>query len=201
MTSPTSQSVTAAQPAERRETRASLRHWLQLADSLLGDSPEPMLPAAAIPNAEQRRQIEETLSSLEKDLTAGPWERTAKAIAVVLAAYPISGGDEMARARVQAFRVALDDVPAWAVEEAARDWLRGQVPSDYNTTFAPLPPQLRKLAERKWVPLIPKKRKLLALLKAKPAPDDHLSEADRAYRIGKFKELIAGIELQSIPTA
>lgn len=75
---------------------------------------------------------------------------TIEAVARLLVAFPatdVTGG--AAGARAEAFAIALDDLPAWAVAAACRDWLRGEGgKGGENYAFAPSPPQLRRLAER-----------------------------------------------------
>jgi hypothetical protein len=51
-----------------------------------------------------------------------------------------------ARARARGYITALEDLPAWAIAEACRCWLRGEA-GEHNYNFAPAPPILRKIAE------------------------------------------------------
>jgi len=63
--------------------------------------------------------------------------------------YGQSATEEAIEAQMMAFDLALDDVPAWAVESAARGWLRAEsLPDGANPAFMPRPPQLRIMAER-----------------------------------------------------
>lgn len=57
------------------------------------------------------------------------------------------------RARIDAYSVALDDVPSWAVATAITKWHRGDCGSDMNYTFAPAPAILRDLAKRELEPV------------------------------------------------
>lgn len=57
------------------------------------------------------------------------------------------------KARMEAYDIALEDVPAWAVEAAARRWIKGEVATlgdKVNLSFPPSPPQLRALALDEW---------------------------------------------------
>jgi hypothetical protein len=47
-------------------------------------------------------------------------------------------------ARIAGYRIALDDVPSWAVEAAAKRWIRGDGMAPAR--FAPTPPELRQAA-------------------------------------------------------
>lgn len=69
-------------------------------------------------------------------------------VANMLMAYPTSGGgnEESGRARAQAYLVALDDVPPWAIAETIKLWHRGQCGPDHNYRFAPAPAELRNAA-------------------------------------------------------
>lgn len=67
-----------------------------------------------------------------------------------LGAFPATDtGEAAGQMRGAAFATALDDMPAWAVAAACRDWLRGEHGTgDERYAFAPSPPQLRRLAAR-----------------------------------------------------
>ncbi len=71
-------------------------------------------------------------------------------VAKLLAAFPAGNmSDAVIDARSEAYDVALEDVPAWAVEVAAKRWIKGDVATlgdKPNLSFPPSPPQLRVLA-------------------------------------------------------
>ena len=99
-------------------------------------------------DAEQRElaEISSTYSAME---APGPGDRILRAVGRLLVTFPgqqLSEG--AAKVRGDAYREALDDLPAWCVEQACRDWLRGDVAGEQNMAFAPSPPQLRKIALR-----------------------------------------------------
>ena len=76
-------------------------------------------------------------------------QATIAAVAQVLVAFPVTDAGVAGTARAEAFAMALDDLPAWAVAAACRQWLRGEGGiGGENYAFAPSPPQLRRLAER-----------------------------------------------------
>ena len=65
-------------------------------------------------------------------------------VANMLMAYPMAGGsEETGRARSQAYLIALDDVPPWAIADTIKLWHRGQCGPDHNYRFAPAPAELR----------------------------------------------------------
>ncbi len=68
-----------------------------------------------------------------------------KTLMILLAAFPAQSlSEEIVAARIAGYRIALDDMPAWAVEEAAKMWLRGSLPEAGQ--YAPAPPVLRRTA-------------------------------------------------------
>jgi len=71
-------------------------------------------------------------------------------VARLLLAFPTANMSEaIAAARKDAYQVALEDVPTWAVAAAGKRWVRGDVAilgDKVNLSFPPSPPQLRLLA-------------------------------------------------------
>lgn len=59
-----------------------------------------------------------------------------------------SGGavltEQVAEAKAEAYRDAVDDLPPWAIAEAVKRWHRGQC-GDHNYSFAPAPAVLRNV--------------------------------------------------------
>lgn len=80
----------------------------------------------------------------------GDQARIMAHIAKLLLVFPGQGSAsrEAQAARAEAFGIALDDVPAWCVEEACRRWLRAECGNDGH--WAPTPPELRKVAGVLW---------------------------------------------------
>ncbi|WP_156886774.1 hypothetical protein [Pleomorphomonas oryzae] len=74
--------------------------------------------------------------------------------AKLLVVFPASNISEaVIDARSEAYEIALEDVPAWTVEAAAKRWLKGEVAvlaDKPNLSFPPSPPQLRALALDEW---------------------------------------------------
>lgn len=77
-----------------------------------------------------------------------------KQAAKLLAVFPAGNLSEaVIDARSEAYQIALEDVPTWAVEAAAKHWLKGEVYAlndKPNLSFPPSPPQLRALALDEW---------------------------------------------------
>lgn len=116
------------------------------------------LPAAMMLTDQQRRMIEEHIRGLRSLLLQTPDESpdaeaaTLVIITKLLLAKPSQGTSEKgAEAKGEAYMIALDDVPAWAVDAAVRRWYRGDCGKDdrgkpYDYTWAPDSAVLRKLA-------------------------------------------------------
>ncbi|SCM75386.1 hypothetical protein KL86PLE_20054 [uncultured Pleomorphomonas sp.] len=75
-------------------------------------------------------------------------------VAKLLTVFPAANiGAAVAKARREAYEIAIEDVPAWTVEAAAKRWLKGEVATlgdKVNLSFPPSPPQLRALALDEW---------------------------------------------------
>ena len=80
--------------------------------------------------------------------------RALRQVARLLAVFPACDlGEAVVDARSEAYETALEDVPAWAVEAAAKRWIKGDVAAlgeRPNLAFPPSPPQLRALALDEW---------------------------------------------------
>lgn len=55
-----------------------------------------------------------------------------------------TGSPEATEMMLQAYAMAIEDAPTWAIEEAARRWISGKCGSK---RFAPSPPELRCAAD------------------------------------------------------
>jgi hypothetical protein len=76
------------------------------------------------------------------------------------------GGQLAGEAKGEAYMAALDDVPYWATEEAARLWYRGECGERHNYTWPPAPAVLRSIARRSECALRWKSTELQQLLTA-----------------------------------
>lgn len=128
-------------------TTLSMPRWLRSSLDSVNLMGPPKIPAEKSLSLSQRAVVEGLLAEAEAMLEAGPLERTTEHLSDLLGTFPAKAGTEAARAK--GFRIALEDLPAWAIEAAVRKWLRGEDgegTEDYS--FAPSPPQLRRLALR-----------------------------------------------------
>lgn len=68
-----------------------------------------------------------------------------KAVMVLLSSFPRQAGNEgMTDILYEAYSVACEEVPSWAVEEAVHRWVSGKCGAQH---WAPSPPELRVAAE------------------------------------------------------
>jgi hypothetical protein len=94
---------------------------------------------------EHRRWLErraEIIDSFQNDRRP---DRAVAIVSTLLTAFPHREMSEgAALMKIAAFRIALDDAPTWAVEEAAKRWTRDET---LGNGFAPTPPQLRAVVD------------------------------------------------------
>lgn len=138
----------------------------------------------------QRTDVERHVSILEKACKTGPVERVGAALAGILSAFPqqqASNEEQMARASM--YQIALDDLPAWAVERGVKMWMRRENPEGReNYAFAPSPPQLRRLA---WVAFGKVKGELQVLSRLLAAQvDPELSSEQRAASLARLQQIV-----------
>jgi hypothetical protein len=127
-------------------------------------------------SATERQTISATIGSLERSLSElGPTEAVAAQVMKFLLAFPGRELSDMAHeARCEMYVDALEDLPAWAVKEGCRRWLRREDGAgDENYSFAPSAPQLRRLAERATYTVRCRIQQLDRLLKARVGEPDH----------------------------
>jgi hypothetical protein len=112
--------------------------------------------------------IEQRIEELEAARRSTDMPAAMSEVTGLLVSFPMQAlSDATARARSRAYATALDDLPAWAVSEACRRWIRAEVEGDHNFNFAPSPPVLRTIAIEATVPLMAHVAELKKLLKAK----------------------------------
>jgi hypothetical protein len=115
------------------------------------------LPAAYMPTAAQRNVMEKHMAALVPILSQTPNQNadyeaaTLVLVTNLMLALPGQRTSETgAEAKGDAYMMALDDLPSWAVESAIRGWHRGEStkigkePHDFR--WLPAPAVLRKLA-------------------------------------------------------
>jgi hypothetical protein len=115
----------------------------------------PWMPAEAMPTAAQRCLIARHVDALKKLMVQTPERDKASGMATLalitklMQAMPGYRMSEAAiKARVEAFMVALESDPYWAVAEAIRGWYRGKYGEQHDYRKQPAPAVLHKLAMR-----------------------------------------------------
>lgn len=92
--------------------------------------------------------MEETSSRLAAHLGAADPAEVAKCVAILQAQFPVrETSDVSAAARAEGYMLALEGVPLFAMKEAVRRVLKGEVP-DISPKFMPTSAQLRDLVNR-----------------------------------------------------
>lgn len=151
----------------------------------------PTLPASSILSPTERAEIERHVAELEAlcaqtPVDADRWEgETLIVITKLMLALPAAAQNEAgAEATGEAFQVALDDMPTWAVAAAVRRWYRGEcgenekgLPYDYH--WRPAPAELRRVAFAERWRVLSRVKILRALLATVPAiefSDEHCAE-------------------------
>jgi hypothetical protein len=118
----------------------------------------PTLPARLTLSQGERAEIERHVAALDSLCSQTPleddqWEcATLVVVTKLMLALPSSQQNEAgAEASGEAFQMALEDLPTWAVASAVRLWYRGDCgvnergdPYDYH--WRPAPAELRKVA-------------------------------------------------------
>lgn len=115
-----------------------------------------LLSAGLAPQGAEREALEDRkqylLGSLNPSSSDDERRALAKIVAALLGAFPTYGADrEDAKATVALVCRALDDVPVWAVQRAAGNFLKGTTLTRWSPDRAPTPPQIR--AEAKLITL------------------------------------------------
>ncbi len=114
-----------------------------------GERPVKYLSGGLTLTAEQRGAIERKVAELRVAAIVVPNSESRKIhlglIASMLLAYPVTGTAEAGKARSEAYLYAIEDIPAWLVNDVIKAWHRGECGSDYNYRWAPAPAELRTI--------------------------------------------------------
>lgn len=113
----------------------------------------PTLPADLMLNPAQVKMVSDYVDDLLSLMAQTPendaeFEKAAcAAITKMMLALPTQKVTEVAaEARVEAFMVAVEDLPYWAVVAAIKGWYRGRHGDEHDYTWQPAPATLRLLA-------------------------------------------------------
>lgn len=170
----------------------------------------PTLPAALLPNETQRTRLLQHVDALNKNCSRTPevdaGAEAAMLVIVTKLLLALTGqrtSETGAEAKGEAYMAALEDIPAWAVEEAVRGWYRGtsrqldpKQPHDFR--WAPAPAVLRRLAEIELFKVKGRALALQQLLDAEPLvefSEEHCATM-RERIIGLFRPKVIGTDRQ-----
>lgn len=130
---------------------------------------------------------------LEADLSPACPEQIIEVVRDLFAAAPQQGvTPDVMRTRYRVFAEALSDMPAWAIREAARKWIKGEAPG--NTAFAPSPGELSRLALAETLPHRALIEKLRRIQSARPLEQMTRTPETKAKIDNGFKALMANLE-------
>ncbi len=123
----------------------------------------PTLPASLLLGAGERAEVERHIQALDDLLDQTPYmdpQREGETLVLLtkmMLALPATTQNEAGvQASGEAYQVALEDVPTWAVAAALRRWYRGECGEDergrpYDYRWRPAPADLRRIAlVEKW---------------------------------------------------
>lgn len=121
-------------------------------------------------------------------------------ITQLLGAFPAQPGAEPdMRLRIQAYFEALGDAPAWAVQQARLQVIRGDAPG-LDRRWAPTPPQFAKLVRDQLAPFEADLAELRALAKAGSAPDEPQASPEQRKRVATlFADLAKEMRMSKTP--
>lgn len=165
------------------------------ADGVTGKLIVPTIVRSLAPSPQARGAIEARLADLRAARDAVDIDFAMAKVAELLLSFAGQAMNEAgAKARARGYITALEDLPAWAIAEACRRWLRGEAGESQNYNFAPSPPVLRKIAESVVAVVDHQATVLERLLTAKVVddPEEFTEEhcADMRVRLDKlFKDV------------
>lgn len=117
-------------------------------DGVRAMMPVPTIRKSLAPSPQVRAVLSDRVDELDRSLTAIDIDMAMAKVTELLLSF---AGQQMneagAKARARGYLTALEDLPAWAIAEACRRWLRGDA-GEQNYNFSPSPPVLRKIAEQ-----------------------------------------------------
>lgn len=160
-----------------------------------------LLSAGAAPSDAEREAMEDRRTQLRESLAAGDQRAMRPVVIALLGAFPTYGADRSAAdALVGLTCRALDDVPVWAVQEAAGRFIKGNVRVVWTHDRAPTPPQIRGEAKHCMLPVEEEIVRLSKVLDA-TIVDIEASEDERAAAIAHWetikREIVASAKGES----
>lgn len=152
------------------------------------------------PTPERRETLESRASQLRAALAPSFDGPAARMVLTMLSAMPAqSGGEIDTEMRGDAFRIALRDLPAWAIEREATRVIRGE--SRLGARFAPTPAEFREAISDSLASIRVELRQIEDVLRARiiPPPPEHpklpptrhlVSDAAEAPALRSYSEVM-----------
>lgn len=116
--------------------------------------------------SEQRGFVELEIQSLLKLENKVDLDKSAVAVTKLIRQFDNTKFSENSTDQADGFIDVFEDLPHWAVEQACKKWLRGEV-KNQSLAFAPKPPQIRRAALDELQPIRSERNKLEMLVRAK----------------------------------
>lgn len=187
--------ITAEQRAALLAPTSAEPEWLRRSLSGLTADFRPKIPQAVAPNPEQRAKISARVDRLSLSLAPAGVDLVGVMVARLQAAFPSAGLDPAtAEANAESYLIALEGVPAFALDEACRRILQRKVPS-LNAKFMPTAPELRALVDEISLPARWHLKELQRLLSAEVERD--VSPEERERVAARFREFLAASATQN----
>lgn len=151
------------------------------------------IPSRLTLNPIQRRSIEQRVNDLQAMEVPGPVKEIDNAIEALITRYATARMDtNQLIARVEFYRMAIGEFPAWTVREAIARWIRGEIGQQYDRSFAPPEHVLRDTCQTLVMVTKGMKNGLIRVLDAQPedGPTQEQREAAQA-RVAAIQKEIA----------
>lgn len=163
-----------AEPTQSWPPSLKRLNALMIGDWFTAELPEPISKA-------DQSWISNRIGRIDGWLSGdGDRQAIASILAGLFAAYPSAPiSDTTAGAKVRIYLAVLEDRPVWAIEEAAKLWLKGDVDGAGRAAdFPPSAARLRELATEAMRSLFAEKAKLQLLTRAKVVVPTTLRKAE-----------------------
>lgn len=163
---------TAVALTELVRSRPAFLGWCK--NGLTIDMGEATIYEDRAPNEAQKATLAARSEQLKAALEPSMDAKATRAVLLMLSSMPSAGGGEIdLEFRGEAFRIALRDLPAWAIEREAMRVIRGE--SKLGSRFAPTPPEFRETVSDSLASIRVELSQIEDIMRARviPAPPEH----------------------------
>lgn len=156
------------------------------------------IPSRLMLSPTQRQMIARRVSELSAMEVPGPVSEIDDAIEALISRYATVRMDtQQIMARVQFYRMAIGEFPAWTVREAIARWIRGEIGQQYDRGFAPPEHVLREACLTLTKMTAGMRNGLIRVLDAQPVAE--LTDTQREDAQVRFAEIIKEVEEATSP--